>query len=96
MTMLYDELVSAHGYQHNQLSLWSYPSGKKIQDFYGHEERVLHLVESPDGTVVCSGSEDETLRFWELFALDKELEKKLVRNKEMAKSSKLTSKPRLR
>lgn len=68
----YDEIISSHGYQMNQLSVWQYPSGKKIVDLFGHEERVLHTCVSPDGSTVCSGSEDETLRFWKVFERNEE------------------------
>lgn len=61
------ELLSSHGFSQNQLSLWSYPSMNKIKDFHGHTSRVLHMAISPDGQTVCSGSADETLRFWKIF-----------------------------
>lgn len=40
----------------------------KIKELKGHTSRVLHLQSSPDGTMVCSGAADETLRFWNIFA----------------------------
>ncbi|KAJ4456998.1 putative Cell division cycle 20.1; cofactor of APC complex [Paratrimastix pyriformis] len=61
------ELLSSHGFRHNQLCLWSYPSMVKFAELRGHEKRVLHLAMSPDGTTVCSGSPDESLRFWKVF-----------------------------
>uniref|UniRef100_A0A7S3YT40 CDC20/Fizzy WD40 domain-containing protein n=1 Tax=Lotharella globosa TaxID=91324 RepID=A0A7S3YT40_9EUKA len=61
------ELVSAHGFSKNQLSVWNYPSMTKIADLTGHTSRVLHTAQSPDGTVVCSAAADETLRFWKVF-----------------------------
>lgn len=65
------ELVSSHGFSHNQLILWKYPTMQKIQEFTGHTSRVLHLAKSPDGETICSGSADETLRFWNLFSSSK-------------------------
>ncbi|XP_078437668.1 cell division cycle 20.5, cofactor of APC complex-like [Wolffia australiana] len=38
-----DEFLSAHGFTRNQLSLWSYPSMRKIGEMNGHSNRVLHL-----------------------------------------------------
>ncbi|RWW18704.1 hypothetical protein GW17_00017287, partial [Ensete ventricosum] len=37
------EILSAHGYNQNRLSLWAYPSLAKITDFTGHTDRILHL-----------------------------------------------------
>jgi len=62
------EILSSHGYAENQLCLWKYPSMAKIKEFKGHTARVLHLASSPDGSLVCSGAADETLRFWNIFA----------------------------
>jgi cell division cycle protein 20 (cofactor of APC complex) len=62
------ELVTAHGYSRNQLSLWKYPSLVKAADFEGHEGRLVGLAQSPDGSLVCSASADETLRFWRMFS----------------------------
>lgn len=62
------ELVTAHGYSRNQLSLWRYPSLVKSADLEGHGGRLLDLAQSPDGSVVCSASADETLRFWRVFS----------------------------
>lgn len=61
------ELLSSHGFSHNQLCLWKYPSMAKVGEFSGHTSRVLHLSQSPDGTSVCSAAADETLRFWRVF-----------------------------
>jgi cell division cycle protein 20 (cofactor of APC complex) len=62
------ELVSSHGYSENQLTLWKYPSLKRIADLNGHTSRVLHLSMSPDGQMVVSAAGDETIRFWRCFA----------------------------
>jgi len=62
------ELVTAHGYSRNQLSLWKYPSMVKTADLEGHSGRLLGLAQSPDGACVCSASADETLRFWRIFS----------------------------
>ena len=60
------ELVSSHGYSHNQLILWKYPSMVKVAELTGHTSRVLHMAQSPDGTTVVSAAADETLRFWKI------------------------------
>lgn len=40
----------------------------RVKEFKGHSARVLHMATSPDGSMVCSASADETLRFWNIFA----------------------------
>jgi cell division cycle protein 20 (cofactor of APC complex) len=64
------ELVSSHGYSHNQLILWKYPSMVKVAELTGHTSRVLHMAQSPDGTTVVSAAADETLRFWRILGAD--------------------------
>lgn len=60
------ELLSAHGYANNQLSLWS-SELNHIADFTGHTARVLFLAQNPEGSTVVSAGADETLRFWKIF-----------------------------
>jgi len=62
------EILSSHGYAENQLCLWKYPTMARMKELKGHTERVLHMACSPDGSLVCSGAADETLRFWNVFA----------------------------
>ncbi|PIN16377.1 Anaphase promoting complex, Cdc20, Cdh1, and Ama1 subunits [Handroanthus impetiginosus] len=61
------ELLSAHGFNENQLILWKYPSMVKIAELYGHMSRVLSMAKSPDGYTVASVAGDETLRLWNVF-----------------------------
>jgi cell division cycle 20, cofactor of APC complex len=65
------EILSSHGYAENQLSLWKYPSMACVKELKGHTSRVLHMVTSPDGSMVCTGAADETLRFWNIFGSEK-------------------------
>ena len=62
------ELLSSHGHPHNELAVWSYPSLSYSASLRGHEARILHLVQSPDGQTVATASADETLRFWKCFS----------------------------
>ena len=63
------EIISAHGYNKNQITIWNYKNTKnikKICELKGHMNRVLYLTISPDEKYICSGSGDETLRFWKI------------------------------
>ena len=62
------EIVSSHGFSHNQLILWKYPSMVKAAELTGHTARVLHMAQSPDGQTVVSAAADETLRFWKILS----------------------------
>ena len=66
----YKELISAHGFQQNQLTIWRYPDMTKVCDLTGHSNRVLGMSMSPDEEMVVSVGADETLRFWKCFAMD--------------------------
>lgn len=62
------EILSSHGFADNQLCLWKYPTMARVKELRGHTSRVLHMQTSPDGSMVCTGAADETLRFWNIFA----------------------------
>lgn len=72
----YKELISSHGFQLNQLSIWKYPEFTKVCDLPGHSDRVLMMCMSPDEETVASVGADETLRLWKCFALDDRLRRK--------------------
>jgi len=61
------ELISSHGFSKNQICIWKYPSMTKLVELTGHTQSVMHLAMSPNGSTICSGSSDETLRFWKVF-----------------------------
>lgn len=61
------ELLTAHGFSRNQLSLWKYPALVKMGEIEGHAGRILGITQSPCGSLICSSSADETLRFWRVF-----------------------------
>lgn len=66
-----NEIVSTHGYSENQIVVWKYPSMQQVASLTGHTYRVLYLAMSPDGEVIVTGAGDETLRFWNCFAKNK-------------------------
>jgi cell division cycle protein 20 (cofactor of APC complex) len=84
------EIISGHGFAENQLSIWSYPTLQKVADLSGHQERVLSMAMSPDGSTVVSAAADETLRFWKCFASEPK-QKKKVRQGGKTQRSRLTA-----
>jgi cell division cycle protein 20 (cofactor of APC complex) len=84
------EIISAHGFSDNQLTIWKYPTMTKVTELTGHTERVLAMAMSPDGTTVVSAGGDETLRFWKCFA-PAETKTKKKKAEASATPSRLTS-----
>ncbi|KAH8410414.1 hypothetical protein KR215_004034 [Drosophila sulfurigaster] len=83
----YKELISAHGFANNQLTIWKYPTMVKQADLTGHTSRVLQMAMSPDGSTVISAGADETLRLWNCFAPDPMAAKKVASVNSNAKKS---------
>ncbi|CAH1796547.1 unnamed protein product [Owenia fusiformis] len=52
------------GYNDYNINVWDVLKGTRIQLLYGHENRVSCLGMSPDGTALCTGSWDHTLRVY--------------------------------
>lgn len=71
----YKEIISSHGAQQNQLTVWRSSDMTKVADLMGHMGRVLGMSLSPDEETVASVGADETLRFWNCFAMDQNLKK---------------------
>lgn len=61
------ELITTHGYVSNELSIWQYPTLRKIASIPAHDSRILHSALSSDGTTVATTAANENLKFWELF-----------------------------
>ena len=76
------EIISSHGFNKNQIIIWNYEKSKKICELKGHMNRVLYMTKSPDENVICSGSGDETLRFWKINE-DKKIVNKYIEENEM-------------
>ena len=82
----YKELVTGHGFSHNQLTIWKYPRNMsesllKVSDLTGHTSRVLLLTTSPDNTTVASVAADETIRLWKIWPQMKEKKSSTVTKK---------------
>ena len=78
----YQELVSTHGFNTNEIIVWKcHPKGKAsryvcpFDSLYEHKGRVLFSQLNHDQTILATAGEDETLRFWELFTTVKKMKK---------------------
>ena len=61
------ELLSSHGYNQNNLTMWKYPNMEKLGELNGHTNRILSMALSANGEIVASLGADQTIRFWECF-----------------------------
>jgi WD40 repeat protein len=51
-----NEIVSTHGFCHNQIVLWRAPSLARLATLSGHTKRVLYLTASPDEQAIVTGA----------------------------------------
>ncbi|KAI0219278.1 cell division cycle 20, partial [Lamellibrachia satsuma] len=64
------EIVTGHGCERHDVTLWSYPQLRPVATLSAHDGRVLFLALSPDGKTVASCGADEMLMLWKCFDSD--------------------------
>ncbi|EDO37631.1 predicted protein [Nematostella vectensis] len=52
------------GYHDYTINVWDTLKVERLAVYYGHDNRISCLKVSPDGTGICTGSWDNTLRIW--------------------------------
>ena len=57
-------LLTAH--EDKTVRLWDVTTGKEVQRFEGHTDRVICVTFAQDGTRALSGGADGTVRLWGL------------------------------
>lgn len=62
------EVVCAGSLDTDSIHIWSVQTGQLLDRLTGHEGPVSSLAFSPDGTQLVSGSWDNTVRLWSVFA----------------------------
>lgn len=57
------QLLAIGGYQ-SLIDLWDLKTGKRVQEFYGEQDRIWCLAFSPDSCLLASGGGDGTVIVW--------------------------------
>jgi WD40 repeat protein len=59
----------AVAWKDKSIRIWSLATGKEIAALKGHTGNVRCLSLSPDGRTLASGSDDRTIKLWDLASL---------------------------
>lgn len=56
--------VAMHNIPENMIKIWNFTSGEVIAELTGHQDGVLNLKWSPDGSQIASASDDKMIMLW--------------------------------
>jgi periodic tryptophan protein 2 len=62
------EVVAAGSHDADTIHIWSVQTGQLLDQLAGHEGPISSLAFSADGSILVSGSWDNTVRLWSIFA----------------------------
>ncbi|MBN1901526.1 PD40 domain-containing protein [Candidatus Sumerlaeota bacterium] len=58
---------------HPHVEIFDVKTGNKITEFKAHDKRVYAIAFSPDGKKLATGSDDTTIKIWDMTELDKKI-----------------------
>jgi WD40 repeat protein len=56
--------VAMHNIPENMIKIWNFSSGEVIAELTGHQDGVLNLKWSPDGSQIATASDDKMIMLW--------------------------------
>lgn len=56
--------VAMHNIPENTVKIWNFSTGEVITDLTGHQDGVLNMRWSPDGSRIATASDDKTIMIW--------------------------------